>query len=47
MGKTFCYITDGSYILVKDGIEELRGEAYIVRDGKIERFSANGDSVLL
>jgi len=47
MGKSFCYITDGSYILVKDGKEELRGEAYIVHDGTIKHFSANGDSVLL
>ena len=47
MGRTFCYITDGSYILVKDGIEELRGEAYIVHNGKIKQLSANGDSVLL
>ena len=47
MGRTFCYITDGSYILVKDGIEELRGEAYIVHNGKSKQLSANGDSVLL
>ena len=47
MGKTFYYITDGSYILVKDGIEELRGEAYIVHDGTINPFTVNGDSILL
>ena len=47
MGKTFYYISDGSYILVKDCIEELRGEAYIVHDGKIKHFSAYGDSLLL
>ena len=47
IGRTFYYIADGSYILVKDGMEELRGEAYIVRNGTIKQISANGDTVLL
>ena len=47
MGRTFCFIADGSYILVKDGVGELRGEAYVIRDGAIEQISSDGDTVML
>lgn len=33
--------------LLKDGNEELRGKAYIVRDGSIKQIRANGETVLL
>ena len=44
MGKTFYAIPDGSYLFV-DACkkEELRGEAYMVRDGSIRQISANGE----
>ena len=42
MGKTFYAIPDGSFVLVEDGREVLYGEAYRIRDGKMERFCENG-----
>jgi hypothetical protein len=47
MGKTFYAIPDGSWLLVEAGKEELRGEAYRIRDGGIEQISADGDAVYL
>ena len=47
MGKTFYAIPDGSYLFVKDGKEELRGEAYRVKDGSISRISSPGETVPL
>ena len=47
MGKTFCAIPDGSYLFIKDGREELRGEAYMIRDGVLTQISENGGSVEL
>ena len=46
-GRTFYAIPDGSYLLIDGGREQLRGEAYIVRDGAIRQISADGDIVLL
>lgn len=47
MGRTFYAIPDGSYLFIEDGREELRGEAYRIKDGVIERISGDGDTVLL
>ncbi len=47
MGKTFYAIPDGSWLLIEAGREELRGEAYQIRDGGITRISAAGETVLL
>ena len=47
MGKTFYAIPDGSWLLVEAGKEELRGEAYRIRDGGIEQISADGETVYL
>ncbi len=47
IGKTFYAIPDGTWLLVEAGREELRGEAYRIRDGGIIRISANGETVLL
>lgn len=46
-GRTFYAIPDGSYLFVKDGKEELRGEAYMVKDGSISRISSPGETVPL
>lgn len=46
-GKTFYAIPDGSYLFSDGGKEELRGEAYIVRDGFIRQVSACGEVVPL
>ena len=42
MGRTFYAIPDGSYLLIKDGREELRGEAYRFRDGQITQIASDG-----
>ena len=47
MKKTFYAIPDGSYLLIDAGKEELRGEAYRIRDGVLTRISAYGETVLL
>ncbi len=46
MGKTFYAIPDGSYLFIKDGKEELRGEAYVIRDGTISKLSSCGEVFL-
>ena len=47
MGKTFYAIPDGSYLFIDDCKEELRGEAYMVRDGFIRQISSHGEAVSL
>ena len=47
MGKTFYAIPDGSYLFIRDGREELRGEAYRIRDGVITQISSDGEVVPL
>ena len=36
-GKTFYLISDGAYLFIENGREEMRGEAYMARDGIITR----------
>ena len=47
MGKTFYAIPDGSYLFTDGSKEELRGEAYTVKDGVITRISSHGETVFL
>ena len=48
IGKTFYAIPDGSYLFIDaDKREELRGEAYMVRDGLIKQISSHGNVVFL
>ena len=48
IGKTFYAIPDGSYLFIDaDKKEELRGEAYMVRDGVIRQISSSGEAVAL
>lgn len=47
MGKTFYAIPDGSYLLLAPGREELRGEAFEIRDGSIRRIAGDGETMLL
>lgn len=47
MGKTFYAISDGSYLFIDACKEELRGEAYIVRDGTIRQISSHGEVISL
>ena len=41
-GHTFYAITDGSYLLQTEDGAEIRGEAYMIRDGRIEQICADG-----
>ena len=47
MGKCFYAIPDGSYLFIENGREELRGEAWRIRDGVILQISAEGEVVPL
>lgn len=46
-GKTFYAIPDGSYLFIDGNREELRGEAYRIRDGVMKRIAADGEVVSL
>lgn len=45
MGQTFYAIPDGSWLFIENGREELRGEAYAIRDGRIEKIAEDGETV--
>lgn len=47
VGKTFYAIPDGSYLLIDGSREELRGEAYRIRDGKMIKIASDGYTVVL
>ena len=44
-GECFYVFPDGTYLMVEDGKTTLYGEAYWLRDGRMERISAVGDMV--
>jgi peptidase E len=46
-GKIFYAIPDGSYLFIKSGKEELRGEAHLIKDGSITQIANLNDIVLL
>ena len=43
MGRQFYALPDGSYLHIKDGVEELRGEAYLIENGAFRQISREGD----
>ena len=45
MGHRFYVLVDGSFILGKDGREELRGEAYLIENGSIRQISREGEVI--
>ena len=47
MGRTFYAITDGSYLLQTEDMAEIRGEAYMIRDGAITKVCDNGSILRL
>lgn len=47
MGHQFYVLVDGSYVLGRDGREELRGEAYLIQDGGIRQISRENEVVRL
>ena len=44
-GGCFIAMVDGTYIFGVDGLEELRGEAYLLEDGTMRKISNEGDIV--
>jgi len=38
-GECFFVFVDGTYLLIEDGVTTLYGEAYCLRDGKMEKIS--------
>jgi len=42
-GQKFYAIPDGSFVLVEGGKETLYGESWLIRDGKMEKFSEYGE----
>ena len=46
-GHRFYVLVDGSYIHIHDGVQELRGEAYVVEDGVMTQVSRVGDTLML
>lgn len=46
-GRTFYCLVDGSYLLVKDGITTLYGEAYRLQDGKTTQICREGEKIVL
>ena len=47
MGRTFYALPDGSYLLGVEGRETIFGEAWRIRDGRIEKISGNGQQYRL
>lgn len=47
MGHRFYVLVDGSYILGRDGREELRGEAYLIENGALTQISRENEVIQL
>ena len=47
MGRTFYALVDGSFLLGKDGREELRGEIYEIKDGVLTQVGNEGDVLVV
>lgn len=47
MGREFIAVPDGSYLLIENGSEELRGEYYLIKDGVISDalYGGKGDTI--
>ena len=47
MGRCFYALVDGSFLLRRNGQEELRGEVYRIRDGILTQIGQIGDVIPL
>ena len=45
--KIDCQIVDGSYVLQTKDRKEIRGEAYRIADGKIQRICGAGEVCII
>ena len=43
LGRCFYAIPDGTYLFIENGREELRGEAWRIRDGVLTQITENGE----
>ena len=43
-GHEFVALPDGSYILSENGVETIWGEAYLIKDGWIEKICEDGQT---
>lgn len=46
-GRKFYALPDGSWLYIRDGVTELRGEAYLIQDGVLSKISDVNDVVML
>ncbi|MBR0417841.1 MAG: Type 1 glutamine amidotransferase-like domain-containing protein [Erysipelotrichaceae bacterium] len=44
-GHTFHVFPDGTYLYINEGIQEIRGECYVIEDGQIKKIAEEGDVV--
>lgn len=47
MGHEIIALNDGSYILIEDGHETLYGEAYMIKDGRLNQICNDNESIVL
>lgn len=47
VGRRFYALVDGSFLYKREGVQELRGEAYRIENGAICQIGAEGDSLPL
>ncbi|MCR5122153.1 MAG: Type 1 glutamine amidotransferase-like domain-containing protein [Ruminococcus sp.] len=45
IGRRFYALVDGSYLLIKDGTQAIRGEAYLIEDGVLTQKAKVGDVI--
>ncbi len=46
MGHEIIALNDGTYITIEDGVTKIFGEAYRIKDGRLERICQEGASVV-
>lgn len=47
VGRAFYALVDGSYLFLSQGVQELRGEAYRIRDGILRQVCSRGEVLSL
>ena len=47
MGRQFYALPDGSYLYIRDGVQELYGEAYLIENGTFRQISREDDVLRL
>ena len=45
-GNRFLVLVDGSYLMIRDGMEEVYGEAYVVADGHMWKLCDEGECLI-